>query len=342
MSEAANPPSVPASAPADNHGADGGVAESDSLSLEKIGEAVKQAEAEATAGDVGPADAAGVASSVGAAEEADETSAGDTAVEGGNLVLSDGTPRPLTHMQECDARLASGTMPEVSQRFLNADKGNVTKANTRWNKTLTWRRDMGISSILRRPHPNFAVIKQFFPHWYHLPGKNGDTVYFEKSGAIDLRNLKTHGIGINELLYHYQFITEYLWTYLSPLEESRSITVLDVRGIGMKDVGGDVLKFIKAAIGFSGQHYPERCGQIYIINVPMWFSGIWKMIKPWIDPVTVARTHIVRGEAKITAALLEHIDAAHLPTEYGGQSTVALGQSAAEQTLAELVQRLNA
>ena len=59
----------------------------------------------------------------------------------------------------------------------------------------------------------------------------------------------------------------------------------------------------------------------------------------WIDPVTVARTHIVRGEAKITAALLEHIDAAHLPTEYGGQSTVALGQGRA--TLAELVQRLN-
>ena len=73
MSEAANPPSVPASAPADAHGADGGGAESDSLSLEKIGEAVKQAEAEATAGDVGPTDAAGVAASVGAAEEADET-----------------------------------------------------------------------------------------------------------------------------------------------------------------------------------------------------------------------------------------------------------------------------
>ena len=74
----------------------------------------------------------------------------------------------------------------------------------------------------------------------------------------------------------------------------------------------------------------------------MWFSGIWKMIKPWIDPVTVGRTHIVRGEAKITAALLEHIDAAHLPAEYGGQSTTPLGQSPAEQTLAELVQKLNA
>ena len=65
------------------------------------------------------------------------------------------------------------------------------------------------------------------------------------------------------------------------------------------------------------------------------------MIKPWIDPVTAARTHIVRGAARITAELLQHIDVADLPQEYGGQSTLALGDSPQERTLHELVQRVN-
>jgi hypothetical protein len=262
---------------------------------------------------------------------------------GGNLVLSDGAAHPLTHMQEAtQAYLKSGAVPPLSQRFLNADKGNEAKATSRWQKTMEWRKANGINTIMRRPHPHFETLKEFFPHFYHLQGKSGSKVYIEKSGAIDLKALKARGLGLDELIYHYMFITEFLWTYLDPSEEGRSVTVLDVKGIGMKDVGGEVIKFIKAASAFCGQHYPERGGHIYIVNVPMWFSGVWKLIKVFLDPVTLAKIHIVRGADKIRTELLMHIDEDQLPQEYGGKSTLALGSAPEENILRELVTKLNA
>lgn len=262
---------------------------------------------------------------------------------GGNMVMSDGVVRPLTPMQiATQAYLKTGAVPPLSQRFLNADKGNEAKATTRWQKTMAWRKENGINTILRRPHPNFGVIKEFFPHWYHLAGKSGSKVYIEKSGVINLKELKARGISLDDLLYHYMFITEFVWTYLDPTEEGRSITVLDVKGIGIKDVGGEVVKFIKAASAFCGQHYPERSGHIYIINVPMWFSGVWKMIKVFLDPVTLSKIHILRGDAKIKAELLLHIDEDQLPQEYGGKSSLPLGEAPEESILRELVEKLNA
>ena len=261
---------------------------------------------------------------------------------GGNMVLSDGVERPMTPMQIATQQyLKTGAAPPLSQRFLNADKGNVAKATARWEKTMAWRKENGINTIMRRPHPNFAVIKQFFPHFYHLQGKSGSKVYIEKSGVINLKELKARGISLTDLIYHYMFITEFVWTYLDPSEEGRSVSVLDVKGIGIKDVGGEVIKFIKAASAFCGQHYPERSGQIYIINVPMWFSGVWKLIKVFLDPVTLSKIHIVRGDAKIKAELLLHIDEDQLPQEYGGKSSLPLGQAPEENILRELVEKLN-
>jgi hypothetical protein len=133
---------------------------------------------------------------------------------------------------------------------------------------------------------------------------------------------------------------EFLWVYLQPQEEGKTITILDVQGIGMRDVGGEVLEFIKKASSFTGGHYPEKCAQIYIINVPKWFNFVWNVIKGFIDPVTRNKTHIIRGKGEVTAALLEHIPMENLPPEYGGQS-VPLGESEEEELLRSLVDHLN-
>lgn len=38
-------------------------------------------------------------------------------------------------------------------------------------------------------------------------------------------------------------------------------------------------------------HYPERLGSSLIINVPFFLTAFWKIITPFIDPVTRAKTH---------------------------------------------------
>ena len=45
--------------------------------------------------------------------------------------------------------------------------------------------------------------------------------------------------------------------------------------------------------------YPERLKAVYMINPPVIFSVVWKMIRPFIDPVTRQKYHICNGEKEL-------------------------------------------
>ena len=144
---------------------------------------------------------------------------------------------------------------------------------------------------------------------------------------------KAQGVTLADLLRHYMFISEFLWTYLEPSEDGRVISVLDVDGMGLSDVGGEVLDFIRGASGMCGRHYPERSLCIFVVNVPRWFNMAWRIVRPFLDPVTLEKVRIVRGASKVRDALLERIAPSELPKEYGGESQDALGESPQEQLL---------
>ena len=57
-------------------------------------------------------------------------------------------------------------------------------------------------------------------------------------------------------------------------------------------------------------------GKMYIINAGYLFSGIWAVVKHWIDPVSRQKISIISGSGK--KELLEIIDAENLPVELGG------------------------
>ncbi|GMF20322.1 unnamed protein product [Phytophthora fragariaefolia] len=178
-----------------------------------------------------------------------------------------------------------------SPRFIAGEKGDVEKGRARYLNTLEWRKENDIDNILVTPHPSFEVIKKHYPQYFHGRTRDGQPVYYERPGKIDLPALKREGLSIDDLLRHYMYITEYLWRVVEPDDSGRSITVLDVTGIGMYDLGGEVLDFIKRASAFTGAHYPERSAHIFIINIPGWFNMIWRMVKPLIDPVTREKVH---------------------------------------------------
>ncbi|GMF64901.1 unnamed protein product [Phytophthora lilii] len=185
-----------------------------------------------------------------------------------------------------ESQAISGGPIAFSPRFIAGEKGDVEKGRARYLRTLEWRKENDIDNILVTPHPNFEIIKKYYPQYFHGRTRDGLPVYYERPGKIDLPALKREGLSIDDLLRHYMYITEYLWRVVEPNDSGRSITVLDVTGIGMYDLGGEVLDFIKRASAFTGAHYPERSAHIFIINIPGWFNMIWRMVKPLIDPVT--------------------------------------------------------
>lgn len=55
---------------------------------------------------------------------------------------------------------------------------------------------------------------------------------------------------------------------------------------------------------------------MFIINSGYFFSGIWAVVKNWLDPVTRKKITIISGSGK--KELLKVIDEDKLPVELGG------------------------
>jgi CRAL/TRIO domain len=213
----------------------------------------------------------------------------------------------------------------------------------RYEETLAWRRAERMDTILREPSPHFDVIKKYYPHYYHLRGRNNQPVFYERPAQADLEALRDrHGVSADQLLRHYMMITEFEWQYLERDDLARSIYVIDLDGIRLHQFAGDAVSFVRTVSQLSARHYPERAGYVYILNVPRWFKLIWRAISPMVDESTLQKIVIVRGsQEEIYASLLRHIPAENIPPEYGGTS-VPLGQAPEEETLFNLVRHNNA
>lgn len=226
-------------------------------------------------------------------------------------------------------------------RFIRAEKGDINAAKTRWAETCEWRKELGMDEILSKPHPKMELIKANYPHYFHLRGKKNECCYYERPAQINLSELRKQGVVLEELLRHYALCCEYMWSEIEPTEDGKSIYVIDLDGIGLRDFVGDVVDFVKKASSFTAAHYPERSGSIYIINVPSWFSVIWNAVKHMVDDVTKKKITIMRyGQEAITKALMERINIENIPPEYGGES-MPLGQSPEEVQFKKHFEKMN-
>jgi len=225
---------------------------------------------------------------------------------------------------------------ELPLRFLRAGKGDPVEGQRRYEATLKWRKENGMDTILTDPHPNFELIKSHYPHYYHLRGRKNEPVFFEQPPKTNLQAMRDGGVTLDGLCHHYAMVTEFQWQFIEKDDLARAITVVDLEGMRMRDFVGECIEYVKRCSTFTGQHYPERAGFVYVINVPGWFAMIWSVVKPMVDEVTLKKINILKGKQQIFEALLEKIPIENIPPEYGGQS-VPLGESPQEILLRDLM-----
>ena len=99
-------------------------------------------------------------------------------------------------------------------------------------------------------------------------------------------------------------------------------TITDLKGVGITKIP-QVYTYLKQVSTLSQNYYPERLGRLYIINAPWGFSGIWGVVKGWLDPVTVQKIHILGSSYQ--KELLAQVPAENLPKEFGGTCECAGG-----------------
>ena len=220
----------------------------------------------------------------------------------------------------------------IPQRFINGCNQDMREAKRRWEITkrfclfficfsffihsLRWREANRVDDILKEEQPFFHVIKKHYPHYFCGRGKQGNLIYIERAGGVDMEKLRAEGCSVDVLIRHYIFITQYMWNVLDDRELAKSISIFDVEGIGIADCVGDAMDFIKKAMAMVQEHYPETCFMIFIVNAPSIFSWVWKLIKPMVNEATQEKVHILKKSE--LPSIRNYVDEDALPVEYGG------------------------
>ena len=102
---------------------------------------------------------------------------------------------------------------------------------------------------------------------------------------------------------------------------TKQLVVMDLAGLSLWP-HAEGFELLRKCVEIDGAHYPETLGTHYIINAPLIFTGMWKVIKKWLDPKTAAKFEVHGTDYR--AALLKAIHPSQLPVEYGGTSSYVL------------------
>ncbi|CCI49088.1 unnamed protein product [Albugo candida] len=211
---------------------------------------------------------------------------------------------------------------EVDARFVEACGGDMEEAKRRYKQTLNWRMEHNMDNALLRPLAHFSIMKQAHANYIHKRGKKGHLVTFEHLGSMKAsrEHWLRHGISEKDAIMYHMISQEFLWRVLDPrpFPNGTQIKVVDLQGISMADVGGEVFAYMKTLGQTVAEYNPERIFFMIVLNPPSWFSLIWKLVSPLVDPKTRERVQVLRGEKDIARGLLECIDEENLPQQYGG------------------------
>lgn len=134
---------------------------------------------------------------------------------------------------------------------------------------------------------------------------------------------------MNQFIYYcLEAASHYCWHPANP--DGKLVAVFDLAGLQIKNLDAAALR---ASFTMLEQHFPERVVEIWMLEAPTIFWGIWKLVSPFIDQTTRKRIHFVYGAAA-REQLVKSLGTDILPVEYGG--------SAAETPVEQAVQQLAA
>lgn len=183
----------------------------------------------------------------------------------------------------------------------------------------------GFSEVGSADLRSYDKLRTLYGHGYHKTDKEGRPVYIEK-----VCELKTNEIFANysdeDLTRYYIQSYERVINVILP-ECSRAagrrieqcINIFDLTGVNTFTMFvGKTKQFLNLALEIAQNYYPEILYKSFIINAGYLFSGIWMVVKGWLDPKTQAKIQIYAGAAK--ADLLKEIPAENLPHFLGGTS----------------------
>lgn len=109
-------------------------------------------------------------------------------------------------------------------------------------------------------------------------------------------------------------VIEYARLFLKDPVDTCSI-LFDLSQFSLKNMDYAPVKFM---IQCFEAHYPESLGVVMIYKAPIVFSGIWSIVRKWLDPVVAAKINF----SKNVKELSRYVTLDNIPKHIGGESPI--------------------
>ncbi|PCH02806.1 Hypothetical protein PENO1_035570 [Penicillium occitanis (nom. inval.)] len=211
-------------------------------------------------------------------------------------------------------------------RFLRARKWDVNKAVVMLVSTMRWRlvemhvdddiMQGGEAKAIEQSESSDHDAKKLASDFMAQTrmGKSFITGIDKQGRPICLIRVKMHKIGVHSEKSTERYTVHMIETarLMLPRPIETAVILFDMTDFSLANMDYAPVKFI---IKCFEANYPESLGAVLIHQAPWIFSGIWKIIKGWLDPVVAAKVHFTNT----TEDLEEFIDRSRILKEFGGE-----------------------
>lgn len=213
-------------------------------------------------------------------------------------------------------------------RFCRARKFDLKEIVKMIDKFLEWFHP-AFENVGKIDFAKFDALREIYGHGYLRQDKRGRPVYVEKVKEAKVTEIFAKYTDLELQQYYIQSYERLIHIMFPECSKSvgkrveQTLTIMDLNGVNILSLFiGKVKDFTRLAINIGQNYYPEIMGNMYIINSGWLFSGVWAIVKGWLDVKTQEKIKIVSGSGK--KELLEAIEEGDLAEFLGGRNATPL------------------
>ena len=192
-------------------------------------------------------------------------------------------------------------------RWLRARKWDVAAAVQHMMDSLRWRHDWGFQKLMANGENDLNLDECASGKGYMM-GKD------KMNRQITYMHAREHTKG----QYPFEGTEKFLILYSEvcrsmlghPVEEGT--VVMDLSNMTVQNIDYQHIRFL---INTAQNQYPETLGLALMLNAPRGFNMVWRVIRPWMDPVVASKVRFVDHLGDLTT----YIDPAWIPKRLGGR-----------------------
>lgn len=208
--------------------------------------------------------------------------------------------------------IAQWANDECLYRYLRARQYNVEKAMAMLENSVKWRQEFGVGLLQTEYDEDVKYLGQVGCNYVHGKDKLGRPVVYMKP-----RNqLKEAGTQKQQMRHLVYTLERAIWEMGPDVE--KYVLLIDFGGYSIRNAPNIATQ--RETMSILQDQYPERLGMAVFVDAPFLFNQTFKLLRPFVDPVTAAKLVFVSGKEKATF-FPQNFEMSTLEKEYHGEDS---------------------